>query len=187
MRAKRTSGVPWVRKWDNLPIRENMVITWPYTDRPSVRTTGIPMFTLTHSNYFGSPLIAHQCCEQLTAVKTRYTLASITWPYRGLRCRPIQFEYFSEVIRWQVTSFQMIAGSFLIHMKYVVFISLRPSAINILISVKKSREDAFHFSHHSHALVTLHVQFLRYNWSKFDVSSYEKFMPHLATCSLWQP
>ena len=135
---------------------------------PSVRTTGIPMFTLTHSNYFGSPLIAHQCCEQLTAVKTRYTLASITWPYRGLRCRPIQFEYFSEVIRWQVTSFQMIAGSFLIHMKYVVFISLRPSAINILISVKKSREDAFHFSHHSHALVTLHVQFLCCNWSKFD-------------------
>ena len=154
------------------------------------------MFTLTHSNYFGSPLIAHKCCEQLTAVKTRYTLASITWPYRGLRCRPIQFEYFSEVIRWQVTSFQMIAGSFLIHMKYVVFISLRPSAINILISnwprtrkfsKNASTEDAFHFSHHSHALVTLHVQFLCYNWSKFDVSSYGKFMPHLSTCSLWQP
>ena len=169
MRAKRASGAPWVRKWDNLPIRENLLITWPYTDRPSVRTTGIPMFTLTHSNYFGSPLIAHQCCEQLTAVKTRYTLASITWPYRGLRCRPIQFEYFSEVIRWQVTSFQMIAGSFLIHMKYVVFISLRPSAINILMSnspgtrkfsKNASREDAFHFSHHSHAFVTLHVPFL---------------------------
>ena len=36
-----------VRKWSNLPIRENLVITWPYTDRPSirpsVRTTGIPM------------------------------------------------------------------------------------------------------------------------------------------------
>ena len=34
-----------------------------------------------------------------------------TWPYRGLRCRPIEVEYFFEVIRWQVTSFQMIAGS----------------------------------------------------------------------------
>ena len=36
------SGAPWVRKCGNLPIRENLVITWPYA-RPSVRTTGIPM------------------------------------------------------------------------------------------------------------------------------------------------
>ena len=101
-RAKRVSGAPWVRKSSNLPIRENLVITWPYTDwppsrppeRPSVRTTGIPMFTLKHSRFFGSPLIAHQCCDQLTAVKTRYPLTSITWPYRGLRCRPIEVEYF---------------------------------------------------------------------------------------------
>ena len=83
------------------------------TARRSVRTTGIPIFTLTFSSYFGSPLIAHQCCDQLTAVKTRYPLTSITWPYRGLRCRPIQVENFFVVIRWRVTSFQMIAGSFL--------------------------------------------------------------------------
>ena len=31
--AKRVSGAPWVRKWINLPIRENLVITWSYTDR----------------------------------------------------------------------------------------------------------------------------------------------------------
>ena len=104
-------------------------------ERPSVRTTGLPMFTLTHSRFFGSPQIAYQCCDQLTAVKTRHPLSSITWPYRGLRCRPIQVEYFFVVIRWRVTSFQMIAGSFfLIHMKYVVFRSLWPSTINILIS-----------------------------------------------------
>ena len=104
------------------------------TARRSVRTTGIPIFTLTFSSYFGSPLIAHQCCDQLTAVKTRYPLTSITWLYRGLRCRPIEVKYFFEVIRWQVTSFQMIAGSlFLIHMKYV-FMSLWPSTVNILIS-----------------------------------------------------
>ena len=36
-RAKRASGVPWVRKWSNLPIRENLVITWPYTARPRDR------------------------------------------------------------------------------------------------------------------------------------------------------
>ena len=98
-------------------------------------------------------------------------------PLAGSGVDPSRSSIFSEVIRWQVTSFQMIAGSFLIHMKYVVFISLRPSAINILMSnspgtrkfsKNASREDAFHFSHHSHALVTLHVQFLCYDWSKFD-------------------
>ena len=50
--------------------------------------------------------IGHHCCDQLTAVKTGYPLTSITWPYRGLRCWPIEVEYFLEVIRWQVTSFQ---------------------------------------------------------------------------------
>ena len=38
--------------------------------------------------------IAHKCCDQLTAVKTGYRLTSITWPYRGLRCLPIEVEYF---------------------------------------------------------------------------------------------
>ena len=35
--AKHASGAPWVRKWSNLPIRENLVITWPYTARETVR------------------------------------------------------------------------------------------------------------------------------------------------------
>ena len=36
-RAKCAGGATWVRKCSNLPIRENLVITWPYTDWPSVR------------------------------------------------------------------------------------------------------------------------------------------------------
>ena len=36
--------------------------------------------------------IVHQCCDQLTVVKTGYPLTSITWTYRGLRCRPIEVE-----------------------------------------------------------------------------------------------
>ena len=123
--------------------------------------------------------IGHRCCDQLTAVKTRYPLTSITWLYRGLRCRPIEVKYFFEVIRWQVTSFQMIAGSsliFLIHMKYVVFMC---RTIKILISnwpqtrkfsqlLQAGKTVAFDFSHHVHALVTLYVQFLCSDWSKFD-------------------
>ena len=49
------------------------------------------------------------------------------WTHRG--------RVFFEVIRWQVTSFQMVAGSsliFSIHMKYVVFYMCR--TIKILIS-----------------------------------------------------
>ena len=34
LRAKHASGAPWVRKWSNLPIWENLVIRWRYTDRP---------------------------------------------------------------------------------------------------------------------------------------------------------
>ena len=123
--------------------------------------------------------IGHQCCDQLTAVKTRYPLTSITWLYRGLRCRPIEVKYFFEVIRWQGTGFQMIAGSslifFKIHMKYVVFMC---RTIKILISnwprtrkfsqlLQAGKTVAFDFSRHVHALVTLYVQFLCSDWSKF--------------------
>ena len=56
--AKGASGAPWVRKWSNLPIQENLAITWPYTDRPperpSVRTTGIPMKN-NSINRYGNP------------------------------------------------------------------------------------------------------------------------------------
>ena len=38
--------------------------------------------------------IGHQCCDQLTAVKAGYPPTSITWPYRGLRCRLIELKYF---------------------------------------------------------------------------------------------
>ena len=61
--------------------------------------------------------------------------------------------------------------------------SLWPSTINLLISnwprtrkfsqllkMQAGKTDAFHFSRHSHTLVTLalHVQFLCYDWYKFD-------------------
>ena len=76
----------------------------------------------------------------------------------------------------------MIAGASLffprIHIKYVVFMSLWPRTIRILISnwPRKRQFSQFFFkvqarktlSYHGHALVTLYVQFLYSNWSKFD-------------------
>ena len=72
-------------------------------DPPSV-STPLPLLISDKS------LIAHQCCDQLTAVKTGHPLTSTTWPYRGLKCRPIEVEYFWSypLINYQ---FQMIAGS----------------------------------------------------------------------------
>ena len=83
-------------------------------------------------------------------------------------------------IRWPGTSFQMITGSslilFYIQMKYVVFMC---RTIKLLISnwprtrkfsqlLRAGKTVAFDFSHHVHALVTLYVQFLCSDWSKFD-------------------
>ena len=76
----------------------------------------------------------------------------------------------------------MIAGSSLffprIHIKYVVFMSLWPRTIRTLISnwPRKRKFSQFFFkvqawktlSYHGHALVTLYVQFLYPDWSKFD-------------------
>ena len=53
-RAKRASGAPWVNKSTH-PRKFGNYVTERPSDRPSVRTTGIPMFTLTLSSYFGSP------------------------------------------------------------------------------------------------------------------------------------
>ena len=77
--------------------------------------------------------------------------------------------------------FQMIAGSSLffpmIHLKYVVFMSLWPRTVMILISnwpqTRKfshffKNEGGEDFSYHGHALITLYVQFLYSDWSKFD-------------------
>ena len=92
---------------------------------------------------------------------------------------------FFEVTRWQVTSFQMIARLIFlkkIHMKYVVFMC---RTINILILngprtrnfselLRAVKTVTFDFSRHGHALVTLYVQFLCSDWSKFDRWVHEK-------------
>ena len=102
---------------------------------------------------------------------------------------------FFEVIRWQVTSSQMIAASslifFYIRMKYVVFMR---RTIKILISnsprTRKFRQlsqagktVSFEFSHHGHALLPIFMFWLVKIW---QMSSCGKFMQHLETCLLWQ-
>ena len=60
-RAKRACGAPWVSKSTHpRKFGNHVTVHRPQPARPSVRTTGIPIFTLTLSSqvlssYFGSP------------------------------------------------------------------------------------------------------------------------------------
>ena len=92
---------------------------------------------------------------------------------------------FFEFIRWQVTCFQMIAGSSLCFKQFIsnmlCLCRYGPALLRYwcktdlgrknsasYLKIQAGKTDAFLFSHHSHALVTLHVQFLCSDWSKFD-------------------
>ena len=102
--------------------------------------------------------------------------------------------FFFEGIRWQVDTFQMIAGSSSIFFKCIwnkscymsrtfkMLISnwSRTRKFNRLLHLQAGKVIAFDFSH-CHALITLYVQFLCSDWSKFDRWVYaENF------CSVWK-
>ena len=189
---KRACGAPWVSKSTHPRTFGNHVTV----HRPPSRTTGKPMFNLTLS----CTHIAHQCYDQLTAVRTGYQLSSITWPYRGLRCCPFEVEYVFEVIRWQVTSFQMIASSrliFLIHMKYVVCCMCH--TIKILLSNWPRKLEFSQFLQAGRTCQLLMTFLAKITgWSRstsnfmlwlvkiWQVSSCGKFTQHFKTCLLWQ-
>ena len=124
--------------------------------------------------------IGHQCFYQLTAVKTGYPLASITWPYRGLRCWPIEVKYFLKLSADKLLVFKWSQAQvyffFKNHIKYVVcfcrtikiLISNWPRTLKFSQLLQPGKTAAFDFAHHDHALVTLFVQFLCCDKSKID-------------------
>ena len=145
-------------------------------------------------------MTAHQCCHQLTAVKTGYPLTSITWPYRGLRCRPIKVEYFFEVIRWQFIRFQMFAGSRLLFLKFIsIMLCLchyGPALLGFWFQTDFGSENSASFfkstggedlilpwSRVGHALRPIFILWLVKIW---QVSSCGQIMQHLESCLLWQ-
>ena len=77
------------------------VLTWKTITPPFSKILLVARFTLlwrhdgqVHRTAALTSLWLPPGCDQLTTVKTGYPLTSITWPYRGLRCRPIEVEYF---------------------------------------------------------------------------------------------
>ena len=151
------------------------------TVRPHHRATNVYSHTFQRVWEPRRKLIAHQCCDQLTAVKTGYPLTSITWPYRGLKCRSIKVEYFFAVIRWQITSFkwsqaQVYFFQWLI-LNLLCLCHYGPALLRFWFQTDLWRENSASFlkihaektfSYHGHALVTLYIQFLCSDWLKFD-------------------
>ena len=195
--AKRACGAPWVRKCGKLPIRENLVITWPYTDRPSVRTTGIPIFTLTLSSYFGSSKSSGENWLHINVVISwQLSKQGIRWPVSQAQVSThpgrIFLKLFADkllVFRWSQAQVYFLKfiwnmlclchyGPALLTFWFQTDLESENSAS--YLKMQAGNTDVFLFSHHSHALVTLHVQFL------YQVSSCGKFIQHLETCLLWQ-
>ena len=92
-----------------------------------------------------------------------------------------QGRVFFEVIRWQFTRLQMIAGSRLLFFKFIsntlCLCQYRPALLRFWFQTDLRRKNSASFfkiqagktfSYHGHVLVTLHVQFFCSDWLKFD-------------------
>ena len=111
---------------DNLYEMKPCVLYFNHT-----RTHGkTPKTTSCNSKLVWDDIHLHSCNDQVTAVKTGYPLTSITWPYRGLKCRPIEATCFLKssaeeflVFDWSEAQdfFQRTQ-----HIKQVVLMSQRP-------------------------------------------------------------
>ena len=135
------------------------------------------------------PDIAHSSYDQLTAVKTGYSLISIT-------CSGIE----PSSIFWKLSADNLLVFKWLqakVHFRKcisklsrtikIVISNWLKTQIQLAITGKARKEVLFDFSHHGHVLVTLSVQFLFSDWSKFDRWVHaEKFMQHLESCLLSQ-
>ena len=121
------------------------------------------------------------------AVKTGYPLTSVTWPYRGLKYRPIENFLSADnllVFKWsqaQVHFFKCIRNELSRTIKILISIWPRTRKFSQLLRAKQGKAVAFDFSRHGHALVTLYVQFLCSDWSKFD-----RWVHAESLCSIWK-
>ena len=131
--AKRACGAPWVRKYGKLPIRENLVITWPYTDRPSA-----PQAYQCLLSHFLATLGAQEktdCTSMLWSIDScqnkvsadQYHLA-VSRAEVSTHAGRIFLKLSADkllVFRWSQAQVYFLK----IHRKYVVFMSLWPSTI----------------------------------------------------------
>ena len=108
-RAKRARGAPWVSKSTHPRKFDNHVTV----HRPSVRTTGIPMFTLTLSSYFGSP--GESWLHINVDINWQLSKQGIRWPVSPNRIASSGVDPSRSSIFWSypltIYSYKTIAGS----------------------------------------------------------------------------
>ena len=178
------------------------MITWPHTDHlcPSAprRNQRLISHFLAIDSSLGAqvqPDNAHPCCDQLTAVKTGYPLTSNNLAVPRAQVSAHRGRVFFEVIRWQVTSFQMITGSssflFEMHRKQVVLMSRtynivisnwpRTRKLSQFLQIWKAVTFDSPWLRVGHALCAI---FMLWMVKIRQASSCGKFMQHLETCLL---
>ena len=157
-------------------------ITWPYTDRSSERATVRPHHRETNV------LLSHFLASLGDREETNCT--SMLWSTDSCQNRVSADQYLltvsrtqvstNQVIRWQFTRFQRIAGwdfffKFIPNM--LCLCHYRPALLRFWFQTDLRRKNSARFfkiqagktfSNHGHLLVTLHVQFLCSDWLKFD-------------------
>ena len=113
LRAKRASAAPWVSKSTH-PTKFGNHVT---VHRTSFRTTGKPMFNFTFSSSFrgiGKLILHTYCTSMLWSIDSCQNRVSADQCHLTLSRAQVSAHrgrVFFEVIRWQVTSLKMIAGS----------------------------------------------------------------------------
>ena len=147
--------------------------------------------------------IGHQCCDQLTAVKTGYPLTRITWPYRELRCRPIEVKYFFfKLSASKLLIFKWLQAQVQFILKLIWnMLCLCAEQLNFWFQTELRRENlASYYRQRKQLHLTLHTMFMRFYHALrpifmfwlvkiWQVSSCGKFMQHLESCLLcllWQ-
>ena len=137
-RAKRASGAPWVNKSTHARKFGNHVTGRP-TERPSVRTTGIPVFTLTLPSYFESP--GESWLHINVVINWQLSKQGIRWPVSPDRITGSGVDPSRSSIFWSypltIYSFsndRRLTFTFLKFLSNMLCLPVSPRTITILIS-----------------------------------------------------
>ena len=163
-----------------------MVIPWPYTERTNDRP---------FAPQGNQCLLSHSLASLGAQEKTNCT--SMLWSIDSCQNRVSADQYhltvlraqvsthrggvFFEVIRWQITSFKWSQAQVYFFQWFIwnmlCLCHYNPALLRFWFQTELGRENSASFlkiqvgktySYHRHALVTLYVQFLCSDWSKFD-------------------
>ena len=120
----------------NLPIPENLVIKWPFTERTNGRSSA-PQANQCLLSHFLASLGAQEKTDyasmlcSIDSCQDRVAADQYHLTVTRAQLSTHQGRVFFDVICWQVTGFQMIAGSSLVFFKnsyeiYCVYVSMAP-------------------------------------------------------------